>query len=396
MTVVHGTITAPGAGTPRGASVVITLVDLEGRPVAGFDQAADAEVLGMASVQVAAGGTWALPLTPTAHITSPRGDTLYHVQERVLTGVGASYYIVVPDSGTPWAGDLRVPLPGAAGQELAGFLPLGGGALSGPLLLQDGFPAASQAYVAANGGGGGGGHTPQLYSGTNAPSTLRVDGDLYLRTSNGDLYQQQAGAWVLAGNLRGPQGATGPAGAAGAQGPTGPTGPTGATGAQGPKGDPGEQGPAGPPGAGGGALATADTGYIDTGNITVGTAWTQLGPERTVAAATGDVLVLDPDLMANNAGSDLQLEAATRVSGTDTGWWSTGTTSSRWPGGIGTWYVPTGDFTGPRGGERYTVQPGDVTGGQVTVRLYGRVGAGSRTVFANATYALRWTLTNLG
>lgn len=53
------------------------------------------------------------------------------------------------------------------------------------------------------------GHTPQLYGGAAAPSTLHTDGDLYLRT-NGDLYQQTAGAWGSpVGNIQGPPGTGG-------------------------------------------------------------------------------------------------------------------------------------------------------------------------------------------
>jgi hypothetical protein len=51
------------------------------------------------------------------------------------------------------------------------------------------------------------GHTPTLRSGSGPPVEQAADGDLYLQDS-GELYQQQGGAWVLAGNLRGPAGNT--------------------------------------------------------------------------------------------------------------------------------------------------------------------------------------------
>ncbi len=53
------------------------------------------------------------------------------------------------------------------------------------------------------------GHTPALYSAAGAPSGLHTDGDLYLNTTNGDLYSQIAGAWVLAGNIKGAAGTNG-------------------------------------------------------------------------------------------------------------------------------------------------------------------------------------------
>lgn len=142
-------------------------------------------------------------------------------------------------------------------------------------------------------------------------------------------------------------------------------------------------------------VSAADSGFITTGDISVGTGFTQLGTDLTVPAAAGDVLEVDADMLCNSTGTDMQIEAATRVSGADARYWSTGTGISRWPGGIGRWYVPS-IFTGPRGAAPLTVEAGDIAAGQVTVRLYGRVAAGSRTVFADATYPLRWTLTNLG
>ncbi len=46
-----------------------------------------------------------------------------------------------------------------------------------------------------------------FFSGAGVPSAgLGVDGDLYLRTSNGDLYQKASGAWSVIANLTGPPG----------------------------------------------------------------------------------------------------------------------------------------------------------------------------------------------
>ncbi|NJM00481.1 MAG: hypothetical protein HC924_17625, partial [Synechococcaceae cyanobacterium SM2_3_2] len=44
------------------------------------------------------------------------------------------------------------------------------------------------------------------------------EGDLYINTNNGDLYQKGSSVWAVIGNITGPQGATG---ATGAQGPAG-------------------------------------------------------------------------------------------------------------------------------------------------------------------------------
>lgn len=143
-------------------------------------------------------------------------------------------------------------------------------------------------------------------------------------------------------------------------------------------------------------VRTADSGFVETGNIAVSTSFTQIGPDLTIDAAAGDVLEIATDFMCVNTGNDVQFDAATRVADTDTNWWSTGGSASRWPGGLGAWYVSSGSFSGPRSAPRYTVQAGDVVSGQVTVRLYGRCSGGSRTVNASATYPLRWWINNLG
>lgn len=68
------------------------------------------------------------------------------------------------------------------------------------------------------------------YTGAGAPSAgLGANGDLYLNTSNGDIYQKAAGSWGSPiENITGPTGATG---AIGATGPAGTNGATWYTGA---------------------------------------------------------------------------------------------------------------------------------------------------------------------
>lgn len=136
-----------------------------------------------------------------------------------------------------------------------------------------------------------------------------VDGDLYLDTSNGDVYKwSTAGvSWAKTGNIRGPQGvagaqgATGTAGAqgpkgdpgtAGSQGPKGDTGAQGVQGVQGPKGDTGAQGPAGADGAqgpAGPAITPSAWGTIVNNSGYTGTAKcrTEGGSTQLVGALTG-------------------------------------------------------------------------------------------------------------
>jgi hypothetical protein len=86
--------------------------------------------------------------------------------------------------------------------------------------------------------------------GNGAPaSTLGNFGDFYLDVTNGNVYYKNTGsAWILTGNITGPQGVAGTAGQQGIQGPAGPQGATGATGLTGPAGPQGATGPAGPQG----------------------------------------------------------------------------------------------------------------------------------------------------
>ncbi|MEU8379791.1 hypothetical protein AB0C32_11440, partial [Streptosporangium sp. NPDC048865] len=158
MTVINGTVVAVSGGRPHGAAVTVTLVDLDGRPTVGF--ADTGELIGQAAVVVDADGGWEVTLTPTADITSPRGATLYRVEESSSPGRAARYYISVPALGTHWVGSVRATLPGGAEDELVGYLPLSGGTMTGPLILENGEEAGS------GGGGGGGSPSGTVVTGT--------------------------------------------------------------------------------------------------------------------------------------------------------------------------------------------------------------------------------------
>lgn len=77
-------------------------------------------------------------------------------------------------------------------------------------------------------GGTGGGGGMRFISDAGAPaSNIGQPGDVYLNTSNGDLYTNVNGTWTKDMNLVGPQGPEGP------QGPKGDPGADGADGADG-------------------------------------------------------------------------------------------------------------------------------------------------------------------
>lgn len=127
-------------------------------------------------------------------------------------------------------------------------------------------------------------------------ASLGADGDMYINTSNGDLYgPKDNGAWGSAvANLTGPTGATGATGA------TGPTGATGATGATGPAGADGARWYDGA-GAPSGATGSNGDYYLNTSNGDVyaksGGSWSLVGNVRGPAGVG--------DLIAANNLSDL-------------------------------------------------------------------------------------------
>jgi hypothetical protein len=82
--------------------------------------------------------------------------------------------------------------------------------------------------------GGGGGSASRWHSGSENPvGDLGNEGDYYLNTSNGDVFEKTAEGWVNVGNIKGTKGDKGDKGDTGEQGPQGPKGD---------KGDPGEPG----------------------------------------------------------------------------------------------------------------------------------------------------------
>lgn len=87
-------------------------------------------------------------------------------------------------------------------------------------------PAGPQGPAGSTGVAGANGTT--WYNGAGAPSTTHADGDYYLNTSNGNVYQQVSSAWGSPiENLVGPAGATGATGSTGATGVTGSAGANG-------------------------------------------------------------------------------------------------------------------------------------------------------------------------
>lgn len=94
-------------------------------------------------------------------------------------------------------GDLYLQTNGNLYQQTAGSWGSPVGNIQGPQGVTGATGGTGPTGAAGpTGAGGAAGHTPQLYAGASAPSTLYINGDLYLQAS-GQLYQQVAGAWTL-------------------------------------------------------------------------------------------------------------------------------------------------------------------------------------------------------
>lgn len=83
----------------------------------------------------------------------------------------------------------------------------------------------------------------QIYSGNGLPTRVGQEGDIYINTATGILYQYEGTEWKEKFSIKGPMGPRGLQGPQGLQGPKGETGKTGAVGPQGLKGDKGDYGP---------------------------------------------------------------------------------------------------------------------------------------------------------
>ena len=122
------------------------------------------------------------------------------------------------DSAANWTAQNPVLAAGEIGVEL-------GAASADPQKFKIGNGVTAWSTLTYFGTGGGGGTV--WYTGSGAPSGgLGVDGDYYLRQSDGDVYLKAAGAWTVVMNLKGPTGATGTTGATGPTGAAGPPGPS--------------------------------------------------------------------------------------------------------------------------------------------------------------------------
>lgn len=150
-------------------------------------------------------------------------------------------------------------------------------------------------------------------------------------------------------------------------------------------------------GGGGSSVLIVDSGLITSGAVTVTSgAFTQLAPDLSIPAAVGDWLEVTVHALAAATSGYLTMDVATRASGADVHYLSTGTSSARRPGTYPGWYFVQSvfQFAGPP--VAYQVQAADVVTGAVTLRLYAGSDGADRVIHADATFPLRWSVLNLG
>lgn len=153
--------------------------------------------------------------------------------------------------------------------------------------------------------------------------------------------------------------------------------------------------------SGGGGIDTV-TARRTSGNLALSsTTWANVdtGIDLVIAASVGDKLEvnLSAAKRPGASGNGIIMDVATIVSGSPVNYLAT--TGSVGDFGVGSWYIenilvqdnPTAG--GPR---PYTVQAGDISGGNVTLRLRYRVASGSVTLYAITTLPLDFWVKNLG
>ncbi len=148
-----------------------------------------------------------------------------------------------------------------------------------------------------------------------------------------------------------------------------------------------------------GGLVAYDINTYTAGNITnSGTTPTAVsGPtDLVVAAAAGDLLVVGISALVNNTTNvSIGFDFATIVSAAPVNYLSSATGT---PITIGVlqWFCFLSVAAKVGGSYPYVVQAGDLSGGNVTLRLYARVSSGSRVLDATATSPLVTWTANLG
>lgn len=145
-------------------------------------------------------------------------------------------------------------------------------------------------------------------------------------------------------------------------------------------------------GGGGGSIAT-DLARRVSGSITLNStseADVDTGIDLVVAAAIGDTIVVMPNGLHGNEAVIVNLDVATIVAGSPVNYFGIGLGGSD-QGLLGWSKQNPGVYQPIVGAVAYVVQGGDISGGNVTLRLrYKTSAAVNSTLFAAATLGFQW------
>lgn len=152
------------------------------------------------------------------------------------------------------------------------------------------------------------------------------------------------------------------------------------------------------PSSGGGGGTTATSATRTAGSVAMNsTAWADFdtGIDLTIAAVAGDKLIVGLSGQHGSEAITAYLDAATIVSAAPVNY--VGVAGGATDQGVLAWLCPPVGFAGIGGTVLYTVQAGDISGGNVVLRLrYRTSSAANKTLAATATAPLKWYVMNIG
>jgi len=152
-------------------------------------------------------------------------------------------------------------------------------------------------------------------------------------------------------------------------------------------------------GGGGGTPVTIVSGRVSSGNVSTfntsgSVALLTGGPTFSIAAAVGDRVRLDWAALIQKASSTYW-DVCVIVSGAGVRYCTTGTSTPGVEGDPGM-YPDTSTYQGRPGPFSFTVESGDLSGGNVTFGFAIKSDNTAGVLFANTAFPLRYTMTNYG
>jgi hypothetical protein len=152
-------------------------------------------------------------------------------------------------------------------------------------------------------------------------------------------------------------------------------------------------------GGGGGTPVAVVSGYVTTGNVsTVNTSGSVVvlpgGPTFSIAAAAGDRIRFDWTGLTQKVSATFW-DVAVLVGGSAVRYAATGTGTPGVEGDPG-YYPDSASFPGHPGPFAFTVEAGDISGGNVTIGFVLKSDNTAGLLFASTSFPLRYTITNYG